>query len=106
MTHTPKVAAKQNSGLQDDHDPNDLGQKLVNEESLPQGYDAQRGGTTSGQIDEQQHIHDIKDELPKENPMDVPGLHSDPEGLPVGPDGQPRGKDDMGFPKDDESKFG
>jgi hypothetical protein len=27
---TPKVTAAKNSGLQDDHDPNDPGQKLVN----------------------------------------------------------------------------
>lgn len=27
---TPKVSAAKNSGLQDDHDPNDLGQKLAN----------------------------------------------------------------------------
>ena len=27
---TPKVKATNNAGLQDDHDPNDLGQKLAN----------------------------------------------------------------------------
>ena len=82
-------------------------------EVLPPGYDAQRRGKTSGQMDEHQHIHDIKDELlPKTNTMDVPGLHSDREGLSIGADGQPleknekQGRDDMGFPKEDESKFG
>ena len=106
---TPKVSAKQNRGLLDDHDPNDLGQKAVSEERLPQGYDAQRGGTTSGQMDESKRLHDIKDKLRKQNPVDVPGMQSDREGLPIGPDGQPivKGeKDDMGFPKGDESKFG
>jgi hypothetical protein len=29
MPETPKVSAKNNSGLKDDHDPNDLGQKLA-----------------------------------------------------------------------------
>jgi len=48
---------------------------LPSGDALPQGYDAQRGGKASGQTDEHQHIHDIKDDLPKPNPMDVPGLH-------------------------------
>jgi hypothetical protein len=52
MSSAPKVSAETSSGLVDDHDPNDLGQKLANKETLPQGYDAQRGGTTSGQMDE------------------------------------------------------
>jgi hypothetical protein len=30
MPSTPKVSAKRNSGLQDDHDPSDIGQKAVN----------------------------------------------------------------------------
>ena len=30
MASTPKTKATNNAGLQDDHDPNDLGQKLAN----------------------------------------------------------------------------
>ena len=30
MASTPKTKATDNAGLQDDHDPNDLGQKLAN----------------------------------------------------------------------------
>jgi hypothetical protein len=30
METSPKVSATKNSGLQDDHDPNDIGQKLAN----------------------------------------------------------------------------
>jgi hypothetical protein len=30
MSSSPKVSANRNSGLQDDHDPNDIGQKAVN----------------------------------------------------------------------------
>jgi hypothetical protein len=30
MTETPKVSAAKNSGLQDDHDPSDLGQRTAN----------------------------------------------------------------------------
>jgi hypothetical protein len=30
MTSIPKVSAKRNTGLQDDHEPGDIGQKAVN----------------------------------------------------------------------------
>ena len=30
MTETPKVSAAKNRGLQDDHDPNDIGQRTAN----------------------------------------------------------------------------
>jgi len=79
MSSAPKVSAKTNSGLVDDHDPNDLGQKLVNKETLSQGYDAQRGGTTSGKMDEHQHLHDVKDGLPKGDVQYKPGEKSDPK---------------------------
>ena len=33
MTETPKVSAAKNRGLQDDHDPNDIGQRTANKPS-------------------------------------------------------------------------
>ena len=39
--NTPKVSAERNAGLQDDHDPNDLGQKLANK---PQAKKSQQEG--------------------------------------------------------------
>ena len=51
--------------------------------------DKDRPLSAPSRCDEHNHIHDIKDQLPKKNPIDVPGLHSDREGFPVGRDGEP-----------------
>ena len=34
MTETPKVSAAKNRGLQDDHDPSDIGQRKANEQGI------------------------------------------------------------------------
>jgi hypothetical protein len=47
---TPKVKATNNAGLQDDHDPNDLGQKLANREDP--------AASTTHEDEEERAFHD------------------------------------------------
>jgi hypothetical protein len=62
---TPKVTAAKNSGLQDDHDPNDLGQKLVNK---PNAEKSQMEGPAAYAPHDEQGI--IRDQRGQDQPAD------------------------------------
>jgi hypothetical protein len=59
---TPKVNATTNSGLVDDHDPNDIGQK---------GAQKQQWKQAEGRTEAEKHLKPKKAEGLKDNPHDA-----------------------------------
>jgi hypothetical protein len=59
---TPKVKATSNAGLQDDHDPNDLGQKLANKQNAEK---SQREGPAASATHEDEAERAFPDREPE-----------------------------------------
>jgi hypothetical protein len=129
MQTIPKVSAEKNSGLQDDHDPNDIGQRTANKKQQSQ----KEGPAAYTPHDEGEVAYPDRGPTKKEDGRILMADENLPEKRP-GPFAQDRsrtsptkeqrdkdyqsekretgaaikrqGKDDLGFPPDDESKFG